>query len=251
MKLSYRDKVIFICAIVIIILVAGFFLFIKPKYDEMTVAKSYLADKETEKAGIEERINTLPQLVESIKEVAKTVEEPQKRFVMYQDPYLNEQLVYEVLEANDVEITSMNTQYLIADQASGYVVNNKNITTYDFLMQGDLYEELPEDVRNHYNNLGYQIGEVFQLGMTSMDVVYKDDVDLANVIAFLDDMAEDERTIRVNTFTKNFDTKDNEDGTGGTLNVQIYHLFPLNVEKVLEETDQVEIVPVAEEAAAE
>ena len=77
MKLSYRDKVIFICAIVFLVLIAGFFLFIKPKYEEMVSAKTYLTSKEAEKAEIEGKINTLTTLVEQVKATAEAVEEQQ------------------------------------------------------------------------------------------------------------------------------------------------------------------------------
>ena len=69
MKLSYRDKVIFVAAIVIIIIIAGIFLFIKPKFEEMNYAKAALQAKETEQAGVEAKINTLPDIVADRKSV--------------------------------------------------------------------------------------------------------------------------------------------------------------------------------------
>lgn len=80
MKLSYRDKVIFICAIVVIILIAGFFLFIKPKYNSMNLAKSSLEIKQSEKADVEAKINTLPELVEQLKASADGVNDVQSYF---------------------------------------------------------------------------------------------------------------------------------------------------------------------------
>ena len=249
MKLSYRDKVIFICAIVILILVAGFFLFIRPKYDEMVIAKDYLASKEEEKAGIEERINTLTGLVEQTKEVAKSIEEEQKRFVLHQDPYLMEQLIYEVAEACDLEVFSMNTEYISPSSVVEYVVGDKNVTSYDLLMEGDLYDEIPEKIRNHYNGIGARRGESVTIGVTSMTIGYNDDLEYTSVMNFLDTIAEDERTIRVTSLSGSNDNEGDTETTG-EIPVQIYSIFPLNVEKVMEETDQVEIVPV-EEAPAE
>ncbi|MBQ8827011.1 MAG: hypothetical protein IJ007_07955 [Oscillospiraceae bacterium] len=245
MKLSYRDKVIFICAIVILILVAGFFLFIKPKYEEMNAAKSYLATKEEEKAGIEARINTLTGLVDQLKELAKTVDEEQDRFIVHQDPYLMEQFVYEILTECDLTVRNMNTKYITPDSAQEYVVPDKNVVSYELLMKGDLYDELPEEIRDKYNGVAARIGENVIIGITTMTIGYEDDLDYSNALKFLDTIAEDERTIRATSFSGNYEEKDNSEPTvTGEIPVQIYSIFPLNVEKVMEETDQVEIVPV-------
>ena len=86
MKLSYRDKVIFVAAIVIIIIVAGIFVFIKPKFEEMNYAKSALQAKQSEQADVEAKINTLPDIVAALKSAAQDVGEIQEYFMPEQDP---------------------------------------------------------------------------------------------------------------------------------------------------------------------
>ena len=52
LKLSYRDKVIFIVVMVILVIVAGFFLFIKPKFEKVNLAKDTLASKRSEERRV-------------------------------------------------------------------------------------------------------------------------------------------------------------------------------------------------------
>ena len=253
MKLSYRDKVIFICAIVIVILVAGFFLFIKPKYQEMTSAKSKLESKETEKVEVQAKIDTLTPLVDQLKATAEEVKEMQERFLPEQDPYLNEQFIYDILNQNGVEVRSLTTTYTTADELEDYVVYPSNVVAYDLLMQGDLYSELPEEVYNLYNDVDYPDPENITIGITDVVVTYLDDFDLTNVYKFIDAVAEDDRTFHVLDILQVADEGDVE--YESTMTVRIYSIYPLNIEKIMEETDEVEIVAVpaegTEEAAAE
>lgn len=249
MKLSYRDKVIFICAIVIVILVAGFFLFIKPKYQEMTSAKSKLESKEAEKVEVQAKIDTLTPLVEQLKATAEEVQTMQERFLPEQDPYLNEQFIYDILNQNNVEVRSLTTTYTTADVLESYVVYPSNVVAYDLLMQGDLYNELPEEVYNLYNEIGYAAPENIIIGITNVVVSYVDDFDLTNIYKFIDTVAEDERTFRVLNVAQVADEGEGE--YESQIAVQIYSIHPLNIEKIMEETDEVEIVAVTEEAVAE
>ena len=127
MKLSYRDKVIFICVIVIVIIIAGFFLFIKPKYQEMNVAYANLEAKQTEKEEVQAKIDTLPGLVENLKTIAKDIEETQEFFLADQEPYLNEQFVMEMLEGCGVTVESMSTTYTQGNNIVEYMVYPKNV----------------------------------------------------------------------------------------------------------------------------
>ena len=197
MKLSYRDKVIFICVIVIVILIAGFFLFIKPKYQEMNVAYANLEAKQTEKEEVQAKIDTLPGLVENLKTIAKDIEETQEFFLADQEPYLNEQFVMEMLEGCGVTVESMSTTYTQGNNIVEYMVYPKNVHSYDLLIQADIYNELPEEVYNHYNEIAYPDGQSIVIGVTNVTIGYKDTFALNNVFDFIDTVAEDERTMTV------------------------------------------------------
>ena len=73
LKLSYRDKVIFIVVMVILVLVAGFFLLIRPKFEQVELAKETLAQKQQEKADIDAKIDTLPIIIDNLKATAEEI----------------------------------------------------------------------------------------------------------------------------------------------------------------------------------
>lgn len=236
MKLSYRDKVIFVAAIVIIIVVAGIFLFIKPKFGEMNKAKLALEKKQTEQAGVEEKINSLPDIVAKLKETAQDVGEIQEFFMVEQDPYLNEQYVREIL-GNNVSTLGMETQYTAASDLKEYVVNPTNVVAYDLLVNGDLYNELPQEVYDVYNKTAKKKGDKCVIGVTTMRVDYRDKVDYSGIYKFIDAVKDNGKTILLTSFNKA------EDSVGATeveesVELVIYSIYPLNVDKVMEESDQ-------------
>ena len=256
MKLSYRDKIIFICAIVVIILVAGFFLFIKPKYEEMNQAKAQLEVKQAEWADIEAKINTLPNLVTQIKALGEQVKDIQEPFLNDVDengkqvePYQHEQLLKEILDSCNLEVTSMSVSYTVGTGFNEYMVPVQNVHSYDLLMQADLYNELPQEVYDDYNGVGVGAGSNVVLGVTEVTIGYKDTYELDKLFNFIDKISEDERTMSVLSVSSG-EKQEGENETEGSINMRLYSLYKLNTDKVAEETDQVEIVPVEETPAA-
>lgn len=248
LKLSYRDKVIFIVVMIILVLVAGFFLFIKPKFEAVDSAKYTLEKKQSEKADIDAKIQTLPSIIEAMKESAKVVEEKQKLFLDEGHPYVNETYIREILNELNVEVRSMETQYTKASNINRYIVANKNILAYQNKMDADLYNELPQEVYDKWNKVEREKYPSVTIGVTVMDVAFKSDAALRDAYAFIDRMAEDEKAVIINTVG----SSKADDGASGedvniTATITMYSVFPLNVEKVLEETDEVKPL----EAAAE
>lgn len=248
MKLSYRDKVIFVCAIVAIIIVAGVFLFIKPKFEEMNDAKSLLQSKQTEQADLQAKIDTFPQLVETLKSTAGDVEEIQSYFLTEQDPYLNEQFIHEILDKNNVEILSMETAYTVAGSLAEYVVVPSNVTACDLLVSGDLYNELPQEVYDVYNDTVVEKGDSVVIGITDMNVTYNDTYELSSILKFVDEIADYGKTMNVAAVSKPNKSNSVENKANGSIELRLYSIYPLNVEKVMEEADEIQIVPVEETA---
>lgn len=237
MKLSYRDKVIFIAAIVIVIIVAGIFLFIKPKFEEMNYAKNALTAKQEEQAQVEAKINTLPDIIASLKSSAQTVEEIQEYFMIEQDPYLNEQYVREIL-GNNVTTLSMTTQYTVADALREYVVNPQNVAGCEMFINSDLYNELPQEIYDVYNKAGKRVGATCTLGVTSMTIGYKDKKDYSGLYKFIDAVKDNGKTVIITEFSKADMSTSTETEVEGNINLKIYSIYPLNVEKVMEESDE-------------
>ncbi|MGN0552770.1 MAG: hypothetical protein ACI4I1_05265 [Oscillospiraceae bacterium] len=245
MKLSYRDKVIFVAAIVIVIIVAGIFLFIKPKFEEMNRAKLTLQNKQAEQADVEAKINTLPDIVASMKAAAQEVEEVQEYFMIEQDPYLNEQYVREIL-GNNVETLAMNTEYTDVDELTQYVVNPENVISYDLLINGDLYNELPQEVYDNYYKVGKKVGGQCIIGVTNMNVIYRDKTDYSGIYKFIDAVKDNGKTIIVTSFVKD-EVDDSASEIESGISLVMYSIYPLNVEKVMEESDEFVLEPVAVE----
>ncbi len=247
LKLSYRDKVIFIVVMIILVLVAGFFLFIKPKFEAVESAKYTLETKQSEKADIDTKIQTLPTIIESMKEAAKVVEEKQKLFLDEGHPYVNETYIREILNELNVEVVSMSTEYTSASAIERYIVDNKNILVYQNKMDADLYNELSQEEYDKWNNVVREAYPTSIIGVTTMEVAFKSDYQLRDAFAFIDRMAEDEKAVIINTIGSSREESENSDDVDVTATITMYSVFPLNVEKVLEETDEVKPL----EAAAE
>lgn len=236
MKLSYRDKVIFVAAIVIIIIVAGIFLFIKPKFEEMNYAKAALQSKQAEQADVEAKIDTLPDIVASLKTSAQAVEEIQEYFMTEQDPYLNEQYVREIL-GNNVTTLGMTTQYTTAGNLTEYVVNPQNIAACDLFINSDIYNELPQEVYDAYNKANKRTGKSCIIGVTTMTVKYRDKIDYSGIYKFIDAVKDDGKTIIITEFARGED-ENSATQVESSINLKLYSIYPLNVEKVMEESEE-------------
>lgn len=249
LKLSYRDKVIFIVVMIILVLVGGFFLLIKPKFQDVEKAKSNLATKQQQKTDIDTKISTLPGLIQAMKDSATEIKEKQEIFLPEGHPYENENYIRAFLNELDIQLASMNTNYTEALPISRYVVEEKHILAYDNKMKADIYKELPEEVYNKYNNVVREPYADAIIGVTNMTVSFKSDLELEDVYNVIDRIADDEKTIILNTVSTAEVPLDNEEPhVMSTVNLTLYCIYPLNVDKVMEETDEVK--PIETQPAA-
>lgn len=253
MKLSYRDKVIFIVVIVIIILVAGFFVFIQPKFKDVESAKYNLETKQQEKVDIETKIATLDSIIEKIKATADEIGEKQEIFLAEQDPYLNENYIRESLQAEGLDIKSMNTAYTTANAINWYAVRAKNILAYDNKINADLYNELPQEVYDAYNNVSPEVYPNTTIGVTTVTVSIDggtNPIDVANKA--MNKIAEDEKTIILNTIEAGM-AEDSSEGEAAESEVNVtitmYSIFPLNVEQVKQESTEIQPIEASETPA--
>lgn len=237
MKLSYRDKVIFVVAIVLVIIIVGIFVVIKPKFEEMNRAKLALENKQSEQADVQSKMDTLPDIVKQIKAVAKEVGEIQEVFLPQQDPYLNEQFVREIL-GNNVDTLSMSTEYTMADNIASYIVEPKNIVSYDLLVNGDLYNELPQEVYDNYNGTGELTGEEMVIGVTSINVSFRDRADYSGIYKFIDAVKDNGKTIIVTNFLREGNSESEVTEIESNISLVMYSIYPLNVDKVMEESEE-------------
>lgn len=250
LKLSYRDKVIFIVVMVILVLVAGFFLLIRPKYEQVNLAKDTLTAKQQEKEDIDTKINTLPDIIKNMKDTAEEIGEKQEIFLDEAHPYVNEAYIRDALSSLNLDITEMRTDYTVASAINRYTVAKQHYLAYDNKMSSDLYNELPQEVYDLYNNVAAPAYPNTIIGVTNMTLTYNlGSNSLNRVYDVMDRLAGDEKAIILNSVSAE-STPEGGDEPSATMSITMYSVFPLNVEEVLKETDEVKpIEPAAEEAA--
>lgn len=254
MKLSYRDKVIFIVVLVIIILVGGFFLFIQKKFEEVETAKYNLENKKQERVDIEAKIATLPTIIDDIKAAADEIGEKQEIFLDEQDPYLNETYIREALQAERLDITKMNTTYTLAGDINRYTVTPANLLAYDNKMSADLYNELPQEIYDLYNGVAPESFPSTVIGITTVTVTMDGGTDPIDVAyKAIDKIAGDEKTIILNSISagsENASSSEEDQESEVEATITMYSIFPLNVEQVKQESAEIKPI-VAEETPAE
>lgn len=247
LKLSYRDKVIFIVVMVILVIVAGFFLLIKPKFEQVNAAKDTLTAKQQEKTDIDTKIGTLPDIIKNMKATAEEIGEKQKIFLDEAHPYVNETYIREILSGMNLDVKTMNTSYTVASPISRYTIEKQHYLAYENKMNSDLYNELPQEVYDLYNGVAAPVYPNTIIGVTTVNA----EVDLGNntrkIYDIMDRLAEDEKTIILNSLSTESEPSTQDDATA-SLNMTMYSIFPLNVEEVLKETDEVKpLEPAAEQ----
>lgn len=249
MKLSYRDKVILLCVIVVIVLVAGFFVFIKPAAANSDTAKLALEQKQAEQAEVQAKIDTLPTLIETLKSTAETVDELQMNFLDDQLPYQNEQMLHEILAKDGVEIISMNVSYTSEGSKSEYMVYPKNVLAYELQINSDLYHKLPQEVYDKYNKVPNPSGATAKIAVTSVTIGYTEPYDIKDVLSFVDTIAGDDRTMTVLAISTGEKPEDNRD-IEGTISMNLYSVNKMDTTEIKEETEEKALEAAAEQQAA-
>ncbi|SEK53231.1 hypothetical protein SAMN02910353_00826 [Ruminococcus sp. YRD2003] len=120
MKLNYRDKIILGALLAFVILLAGFFLLIKPKYTAIKDDKAALTKAEQERDDVDAKISEIKPLQERIKKTYDDTVTLTNDFVAYNDMYNArkvDQYMQHFAEDNEVKILNLNA----TDVGSGSV----------------------------------------------------------------------------------------------------------------------------------
>lgn len=150
MKLSYRDKVIFMVVVVVAILLFGFFFFVRAKIQESQDMKDNLTAKETERDEVDAKIDTLTSLEEQLKSDIKEVDDLQKDFIEEQETFQADQYLYELLEPTGVRFSSMSLTGETEGELSPYFYL-RNCVAYDLKINADIAgDSLPQEVYDRY-----------------------------------------------------------------------------------------------------
>lgn len=108
MKLNYRDKMIFIVVFVLLIIVAGFMLFIKPAIDECSQASSDLESAKVQLSELEDQVDKDKNLAAEIQTLYTSTSQVAANFYDYQVAYKATDKVRELFNVDDVKIKNSN-----------------------------------------------------------------------------------------------------------------------------------------------
>lgn len=108
MKLNYRDKMILIVVFVLIIIVAGFMLFIKPAIDECSQASSDLESAKVQLSELEDQVDKDKNLAAEIQTLYTSTSQVAANFYDYQVAYKATDKVRELFNVDDVKIKNSN-----------------------------------------------------------------------------------------------------------------------------------------------
>lgn len=108
MKLNYRDKMILIVVFVLLIIVAGFMLFIKPAIDECSQASSDLESAKVQLSELEDQVDKDKNLAAEIQTLYTSTSQVAANFYDYQVAYKATDRVRELFNVDDVKIKNSN-----------------------------------------------------------------------------------------------------------------------------------------------
>lgn len=108
MKLNYRDKMILIVVFVLLIIVAGFMLFIKPAIDECSQASSDLESAKVQLSELEDQVDKDKNLAAEIQTLYTSTSQVTANFYDYQVAYKATDKVRELFNVDDVKIKNSN-----------------------------------------------------------------------------------------------------------------------------------------------
>lgn len=108
MKLNYRDKMILIVVFVLLIIVAGFMLFIKSAIDECSQASSDLESAKVQLSELEDQVDKDKNLAAEIQTLYTSTSQVAANFYDYQVAYKATDKVRELFNVDDVKIKNSN-----------------------------------------------------------------------------------------------------------------------------------------------
>ncbi len=241
MKLSYRDKVIFIVVIVLAILIAGVLLVVKPKYEDLEASKTKVTSKQSELASVQAEADTLDDLKAQLKSSINSVEDVQEGFIdetEYGETYQIEQYLNGVLEELEYIPIEYALEVVSASSASEYYYQ-KRAVAYDLKASADLNGEVEDEVYYTLNKSWPSAdpsvtiaGSIVQLTFS-----FNNDNDYQEFYDALDMIAADDKTIYIYSVeashTYELTTGVNSEATGAeTLEVvytiYVYELYPMD-----------------------
>ncbi len=147
--MSKRDKMIIIIMTIIVILVAGFFAMIRPKYRQLVADTETFVATQTEWQGIDAKLNAIPGLKDSITEAYNKSNKTAQLFVNevfadvtknYSDEKANvvaDEHIQPAIDESSLMVNSMDISGVTAQDIE-YYYYTPNVVTYSLLEAADV-----------------------------------------------------------------------------------------------------------------
>lgn len=211
MKLNYRDKVILGVLLALVLLIAGFFLLIKPKNEDIKTNKESLAALESSKAEVDSKIAEIPGIKDDITSAYNNASALADDFVEYNNidnPRKVEQYMQAFAEDAEVKITSITTEELTSGTI-GYYYFTPSFAGEELIaksdINGDMQKQINEE-KQESNSLSERTEESV-LSANYTIVVTAEEKE--NIWTYLKELEEQEETIIINSVAlTNFDIKE-------------------------------------------
>lgn len=139
MKLNYRDKMILIVVFVLLIIVAGFMLFIKPAIDECSQASSDLESAKVQLSELEDQVDKDKNLAAEIQTLYTSTSQVAANFYDYQVAYKATDKVRELFNVDDVKIKNSNMTISYGSTVLSPFAYESTATATDFDTKVDEY----------------------------------------------------------------------------------------------------------------
>lgn len=211
--MSKRDKMIIIIMTIIIILVAGFFALIRPKYQQLVADTETFVATQTEWQGIDAKLNAIPGLKDTITEAYNKSNKTAQLFVNevfadvtknYSDEKANvvaDEHIQPAIDESSLRVNSMDITG-VASQAIEYYYYTPNVVTYSLLEAADING-------NYANEISDLLLNSMILGETATAEVMANTVNLnltgnkESLMLFLDAIKDDKNAILVESVSVN------------------------------------------------
>jgi uncharacterized protein YxeA len=224
-KLSYRDKVILIVLIVLVIIIGGVMVFVRPVFEQSNAKKEELDAKTKEQQTVQEKIDTLDDLQREILVAIGDIDTYQKLFYTEGKSYEMEQLFHSLTDQAGLDISEVTFSTEAEDIEDYLFTPSVGLVMYDMKVNADLYNALPVELYNYMNKVQAQSRGTVLIGVSNFNAKFKNLNTWNELEQFLRLVDEADKSIYVTTVES---TSDNPEEGEGEVDVKIYHIVPMD-----------------------
>lgn len=213
MKLSYRDKIILTVAVIVITLVLGIFLIIKPAITTFNANQATLTAKQQEMADIDAKIAAAQNIDQKITDAYKEGVKLADFFLPQMNTYETDQFLLPYVSANNITINSLSLSEPEAVPMENYMYELKK-PQYPLLEASDLNGELDYNTivgeAEEYQNV-VKITAVLDCKIKDMEALY----------GLLDDIDNLSKSVIVRS-VEHGEGEDDQQGASGSISIDFY-----------------------------